>query len=1268
MGKKLLFLVLLFCVNSVSAQFTTVSDNIPFSTTNQGMFGNDSSFSLNTVIPLFNTSWNESYTSPNTLQSTYYGDYGWEVSSQIAGNIGVDFYSRDWGDGSIDVNYPVNIQLSYPTNNTFDRGDYITIKTNYTVDNTASINTVFPQDGKVGLEMHYNMMFKFLIRLCFVSCIYPMDFDHTIVNTLPILEVRSDSVTYPCLDIINGSFQCTDPAPLTGPNFPAGFSGAFSLPNVVTSSTLTSDKCLVASGEDAYLDLQLELFQLLAEIPTPAKPYLEALSNNVCLVGSWGAHAADDACAEYTLFTAFFQSETYNKQNINFCPEVFTTIALPTPVEYTITDPNAGNALVYGPAQSDSIKVKVGNDINIKYPCNFEYMDIIPLHDIKGDISNRTYDSIAFSFNMAAISFHLYLYGFAAGENPDDSSYVDSDTLGFGPLWEANFPLGSFDGIEWFNQTWELPGFNKKVPGTGFRLNPREFSAQVTAFNDVSCYGENDGSISVQLTNGSPPYKYMWSDGTQLTTTSTSITNDSLNNNNHYVFVEDANGCMVNATQYIAGPSEPIQVTSSVIEPITCKDANNGSITITVFGGTPPYTYAWSSGTGTTLASGVSGGNQSVTITDSKGCSLVENFFVPEPDSITAQLNITHVACNGGNNGIVEIIPAGGTPPYTFAWSNGATTKIAKNWTAGNHSVTVSDNNGCSSVINFTINEPSSPLAITGTTTNITCYGFNDGTINAIVTGGVPPYSYQWSDSNFNLSTVTTATITNLYPSNWNLTVTDSNGCIATQVFPITQPSGPLSFTDTVGNVSCKNGSDGFIDITTFGGTPNYTYSWSNGATSQDLMNIPAGTYSVTITDNNGCNIQSSNYVITEPAEALILSTSQRNVTCKNDSNGIATVVAKGGTPNYTYLWNTGDIVATIDSLIPGNYIIQVTDEENCTQSVTVIITEPDSLLITGYQDSVTCYGFADGKITVNVTGGTTPYQMALADSTLSQYNKPNAMMYDSLVAALYYVTVIDTNNCIYTKAIEVFEPDTLRWQITPTDASCYGGNDGFADLFIWGGTPSYTQTWNDSNSTTTEDLYNAYEGNYTVVIQDKNLCTVMGDTYIGQPDSLIISDSTYTTTCEDNDDGKIEVIVGGGTPGYTFLWSNGETTQDIYNLPAGVYTLIVTDLNGCLQYDTATVNISYEDCLDPPSAFTPDGDGYNDTWILQNIENYEGARIKVFNKWGKIIYESGHMYTPWDGTFNGKKLPSATYYYLIDLNDDSGKTYTGPVTIVRSK
>ena len=154
------------------------------------------------------------------------------------------------------------------------------------------------------------------------------------------------------------------------------------------------------------------------------------------------------------------------------------------------------------------------------------------------------------------------------------------------------------------------------------------------------------------------------------------------------------------------------------------------------------------------------------------------------------------------------------------------------------------------------------------------------------------------------------------------------------------------------------------------------------------------------------------------------------------------------------------------------------------------------------------------------------------------------------------------------------------------------------------------------------------------------------------------------SVSCRDNDDGSIQVFVEGGTENYAYLWSNNEITESIYDLLPGTYAITVTDANGCVKVDTINVNALDIDCIDPVTAFTPDGDGINDTWFLENMELYPEASVKVFNKWGNLLYESNGVYEPWDGYYNGKRLPSATYYYIIDLGNGS-TPYTGPVTIV---
>ncbi len=1500
--RYLIFFLIFIGTVLTYGQTTTISQPANFSSTNQGMFGPNSNFNLNFELPLFNVPWNNTFNQDQTV-STIVGTYGYQVSGGTSGYFGATFYSRNWNDGNIDVNYPVNILLTYPSNNNFERGETITIQTDYTVDPSAQLLTTFPQTGNVGLELDFGLRFYLTPLLCFVSCTQVGAFDTgNLSTTLTIFDISQSQVEYACL-----SPTLTCYAPVLPAEIDAGFGikGTFDIPNVQTTSTLRADKCLEANGEDDYARVQLEIFKLLGAMQIPGiSNVLRNLSRGeTCFFENEIDSNGDtirreyNVCYEYTLLSAAFGMDVVNKQDFVFCPEIYTSIKFPVPVQYTVTDPSAGNSIVEGPSQSDSIRVKVGNNINFTYPCNYEYMDLTPFHDITNTISNHTYDELQFGFTMKALSFSIKVDGFGNGENADDStSSVDDWSWSIGPLYENTIPLGTLNGFEWFNDSWELPGFDS-IPGTPFRLVPNEYYANASNTTDVDCYGDNTGGFTANVTNGTGPYTYNWSDGSSNTTSSTSQTNTTMASGNHHVVIEDANGCMSYASYNVTEPTEALQIGANTITGVSCNGNNDGQISLAVFGGTAPYSYSWSSGSGNSSINNIGGGAQSVTVTDANGCSLNQSFTVPEPNALEATFEIKDVNCYGGADGEVEVIPSGGTAPYSYSWSNGSTTKITRGWSAGSHTITITDIKGCTNTISFTVNQPSSAITTTASVNHVSCYDGTDGALSASSNGGTPPYAYQWADASYNSHSSYSSTANNVYASDWTAIVTDANGCIERTTFAVTQPSAPLnvgitpshvsckngndgridlvvsggtpsysfnwgngqsgqnatnliageynlvvtdangcafdstititeptnrlearikqknvtcfgddngeaeiihtggnppynyswttgentsivylldggnytgtitdgngcvitmpftiveaqapiaitgtitnvdckgngngeinavvsggiqpykyewhdsyyahlynnaptisslepdtytlvatdtngcstelpfqvtepalplSLDDTVKHVSCRYGSDAFVDLTPFGGTAPYSFNWNNGANTEDIQNLAAGQYTVVITDANGCQLTRS-YSISQPGSELrIIDFEQLNVKCKNGSDGYAKVVVYGGTPEYSYLWSNGVTTDTNYHLVAGVYQVSITDSNQCTIDTTITITEPDYLLITSVVDSVRCHSFSDGKITATVTGGTLPYRIAFGDSTYSMMNTGNSLIADSLIAGEYYISVLDSNRCQYTQAVEVYEPDTLIWEIGAYPVSCYNGNDGRGNLTISGGITPYQVEW--SNGSTNEDLTNVTAGEYSVIITDRNNCVVEGETVITQPDSITLSSRIQGTTCIDNYDGSIDIFIDGGVGDYSYLWSNDAITQDIYNLPGGEYYLQLMDQNGCVRVDTFFVNTSRIDCIDPPNAFTPDGDGYNDTWVLENIQNYEGATIQIFNKWGTLIFESDHNYEPWDGTYEGNPLPSATYYYVIDLHRETAP-YTGPLTIVK--
>ncbi len=612
-----------------------------------------------------------------------------------------------------------------------------------------------------------------------------------------------------------------------------------------------------------------------------------------------------------------------------------------------------------------------------------------------------------------------------------------------------------------------------------------------------------------------------------------------------------------------AGPS--VAITSSTNP--GCNGASSGSLTATVTGGTSNYDYVWSNGSSTLNTSSLtntitslSAGNYKIVVTDNNGLKDSTDITLTAPAALVAASVIdSNVSCNTFSDGGATASASGGTPPYSYAWSNSATTASITGVVSGTYNVTVTDANGCSSNSSVTITEPATLVAAAAVDSNVSCNTFSDGGATASATGGTTPYSYAWSNS------ATTASITGVIAGTYNVTITDANGCTSNSSVTITEPAVLAAASTVDSNVSCNTFSDGGATASATGGTPPYSYAWSNSATTASITGVVSGTYNVTVTDANGCSSNSS-VTITEPATLVAAAAVDSNVSCNTFSDGGATASASGGTTPYSYAWSNSATTASITGVIAGTYNVTVTDANGCTSHSSVTITEPTTLAAAAAVDSnVSCNTFSDGGATASATGGTTPYSYAWSNSATTA-------SITGVIAGTYNVTVTDANGCTSHSSVTITEPTTLvAAAAVDSNVSCNTFSDGGATALATGGTTPYSYAW--SNSATTASITGVIAGTYNVTVTDANGCTSHSSVTITEPTTLVAAAAVDSNvSCNTFSDGGATASATGGTTPYSYAWSNSATTASITGVIAGTYNVTVTDANGCTSHSSVTI------------------------------------------------------------------------------------------------
>jgi gliding motility-associated-like protein len=737
---------------------------------------------------------------------------------------------------------------------------------------------------------------------------------------------------------------------------------------------------------------------------------------------------------------------------------------------------------------------------------------------------------------------------------------------------------------------------NPSKPDQFLAMYQHPFTAVITAEKNISCNGLSDGMLTVTGYFGTPPYTYSWSHNSSLNNPVAS----GLAPGDYSVTITDQNNNTASVSRTIT-QTAPISI-NGVVTQATCYNYGDGSINLTVTGGTKAtdYVYRWSTLNGSGIIpinedqNGLSSGTYKVEVADDNLCTASRNFIVVEPAPFDYTGSFaTNITIPPGGNGAVNISITGGNTPYSkYEWGGPsgytATTKdIAALSNAGLYYFTLTDAKGCKSDTSYAVIDNFTLVAQITAKADVTCYGKNDGTAAVTVYNASGLVSYAWSG----FAPTPNNTIANMPPGKYTVTVTDGAANTAHDTITIFEPKALYLFPLDVQSPLCNGDNKGVVNLTLSGGTLPYQYNWNNGYyTGEDLVNVPGGAYNVDVTDASGCLGHAATTLVEPPLIGLYV-TIEDEILCHGGNSAVALAHGSGGTPvgSFSYLWDDpgAQITPYAYELEAGTYNVTITDSNGCVKSTSVDIPDPDQLSVTAILNAPSCPGDDDGSIVPTPSGGTgTGYEYIWSNNVFQRFNT-------DLEAGQYILTMNDANNCILVDTFNLEDPDTLKIvSVTPTAPTCEGLNDG-----------------------------------------------------------------------------RLVVTATGGTGAYDYSTDGGTTygaSANIQNLPEGNYTVIVRDNKDCLSEEVLIPLELSETCgLIIYDAFSPDnGDDLNDEWIIENADNFPGITVKVFNIWGIEVFSSKGYGDSWDGIYNGKLLPSGTYYYVIDPGNGA-KVLSGPVNIV---
>ncbi|RIW18302.1 PKD domain-containing protein [Algoriphagus lacus] len=644
-------------------------------------------------------------------------------------------------------------------------------------------------------------------------------------------------------------------------------------------------------------------------------------------------------------------------------------------------------------------------------------------------------------------------------------------------------------------------------------------------------------------------------------------------------------------------------------------------------------------------------------------------------DAIAVTVGGKLALCSSTEKGSIILDVTGGVPPYKFRWNTNETTQNRTNLYAGTYTVKITDAVGAEHTERIII-QPPYPLILNPLEKRDASCGADGYAKITIKTAhsSREPYRINWSNG---LKDVWEAN--NLTPGTYTVIVADKFNCDVTVSFEIKSGVGGINLNESLENPSCGSPNSGRILLNVSGGQAPYTFKWSNGSTSKDLAGVNAGTYQVLVTDTKGCTYQAS-YILAAPG-AVQLDSKVSQPTCQGSTNGEIEVIAKGGKAPFTYLWSNGQTSSKLSGLPAGNYTVKVTDASGCISEQQFSLQNQSNLTLQVLETRpVSCSGEADGGISLGISGAKGNYQITWSDGVKGLLQRKD------LKAGTYILTATDESGCSASKTVTVEETTKIQARIeTALDVDCAVGKvTGVAWVSIQGGKEPYTITWN-TGSTNTREINFTNSGTLKVTVKDALGCSVETEAKVDFPNQntqgsrLDFQYRKLSITSEPEVMVEEEILFESEISPEFIAWEwefgdgNKSTEKDPVHVfgKSGVYEVKLTgfDLYGCSTVEKNTVQVNTPtELVVIPNAFSPNGDGLNDTFIpkLRAISSFH---MEVFNTWGEKLYTTTSLESKgWDGTYRGQLVPAGNFLYKISYTTMEGQIVnrTGGITLIR--